>query len=104
MCQYCNRVQSAIARNGTFWIGPRRSSGRISLQLQGPNIKYTKISKKTNDPYSKVIPIKSLHQAKQILLTQGLSGVNRTWHNTLPEGRNRPCNLKVIEAILNYFP
>jgi hypothetical protein len=104
MCQYCNRIQSAIARHRIFWIGSRRSSGRISLSLQGPDIRYTKISKKTNNPYSKVIPIQSLHQAKQILLTKGMSSVNRSWHNTLPEGRNRPCNLKVIEAILNNFP
>jgi hypothetical protein len=99
MCQYCNRVTFAIQRTYPvgFWMG------RCVLKIAGLGIQYTKFSKKTGKPYSKTIPLTSLCQAKSIMGNQGLNGVNRTWHNSLTEGKNRPCNLKVIEQILTTF-
>src|SRR5574337_794127 len=98
MCQYCNRVLGAIARNNVFWLG-----GRCQLIIYGGDIRYTKWSRKTGKPYSKTIPIISLCQAKTRFDNSGLNAINRSWHNGLPEGLARPCNLKVIETILRTF-
>ena len=101
MCTYCIRVQSAILRSGSigFWM----TRCRLKINPYG-DIKYTKWSGRTSKPYSKTIPLVSLCQAKNLAITQGPTAVNRTWHNSLPEGINRPCNLKVIESILVTFP
>lgn len=103
MCTFCNRVQSAIHRTNNigYWIAQGRH--KLLLDRRG-NIKYTIFSVTASKPYSKTIPIKSLCIAKNLSVTQGLAAVNRTWHNSLPEGKSRPCNLKVIEKILTAFP
>lgn len=97
MCQYCHRVMGKIMSSHPigYWI----NNIKLMTSYKG-DIKYTKVSKKTRKSYSKVIPINSLHLAKQIADTRGINSVNRKWHNGLPEGRSRPCNLKVIESIL----
>ena len=100
MCKYCKKVSSIIGGNPNGYSINRCN---LFLNLNG-DIRFTKHNKKTGNSYSKVIPLVSLHQAKNISFIQGMSAVNRTWHNNLPEGKSRPCNLIVIKAILNTIP
>lgn len=102
MCTYCDRVRNAINvtmnTSGVYWVG---TSTRLKISYG--NIRYTKLSR-NNTFYSKTIPIGSFCAAKAIYDAQGMAGVNRKWHNTLPEAKDRGCNLTVIQDILIAFP
>jgi hypothetical protein len=105
MCPYFNNVitfiSRAVGRSGAYWIAG--TSIRLYINVYG-EIAYTKYSGRTNKFYSKTIPAITLCQAKIIYDQQGMVGINRIWHNNLPEGKSRGCNLKIIQDILSTFP